>query len=233
MPQIQVFGAFTIGGPNTETFIVNNAVSLSDTLSLSRQGLGRHDLRVGFELRKEVYTVRLKAATHRGVLTINSFPDFLLGHPAGLIETGGNGTAFSNIDTVLFGNGLVFRDVVASDEAVFIADDWKIHRKLNLNLGLRFEVLGNLSEKRGVISNFDLRRYSAPPPGGVTSAGLVQPANTEFPLPGIPLVRDTLTGEDRNNFGPRFGFSYRPNDRSGVLCGAVTAFFMTASPAGH
>jgi len=218
MPQIQVAGAFTIGGPNTETFIVNSAVSLSDTLSLTRQGLGRHDLRVGFEMRKEIYTVRLKAATHRGVMTINSFPDFLLGRAAGPVERGGNGTAFSNIDTVLFGNGLVFRDIVAADEAIFIADDWKIHRKLNLNLGLRYEVLGNLSEKRGVISNFDLRRYSAPPAGGVTSAGLVQPANTAFPLPGIPLVRNTLTdGEDRNNFGPRFGFAYRPSDRRGVL----------------
>ncbi len=227
MPQIQIAGAFTLGGPHTETFITNNAVSLSDTLSFTRQFLGRHDLRAGVEIRRELYSVRLKAATHRGVMTIDSFADFLLGRPAGPIEAGGNGTPFSNIHSILFGNGLVFRDVVAGDEAAFVADDWKVSKRLAINLGLRFEVLGNLSEKRGVISNLELRRYQTPPIGGVTSAGLVQPSNTEFPLPGVPLVANTLTdGEDLNNFGPRFGFAYRLLDkRDLVLRGGYGIFY--------
>jgi hypothetical protein len=73
------------------------------------------------------------------------------------------------------------------ENAVFVQDDWRVSRRLTLNMGLRYDVLTNPTEVAGPQSNFDLR----------TASLRVASSNTD------PLVNNNY-----HNFGPRFGFAY-------------------------
>ncbi len=73
------------------------------------------------------------------------------------------------------------------ENAAFGQDDWRITRKLTLNLGLRYEYLTNPAEINGKQANFDL-----------TTGHLVVPTDGS----------DAQVKTDKNNFGPRAGFAY-------------------------
>jgi hypothetical protein len=209
-PNITVTGAYRFGTIPTQLITTTNIGSFADTFSVSFSGFGRHDLRIGTDTRRE--RTHFNVQNQRvGTMTFLSFPDFLIGRHSGPSATGGNDTTFSNVNSIRITAGLSYHVFHIVDQALFIADDWKVHPKLTLNLGLRYEILGNPVDTRGLISNFDYRLYRRPPPGGVSSAGYVMPSNTIKPIAGIPLVSDTLQDEeDRNNLAPRFGIAFRP-----------------------
>ncbi|MEK7856780.1 MAG: TonB-dependent receptor, partial [Acidobacteriota bacterium] len=73
------------------------------------------------------------------------------------------------------------------ENGIFVQDDWKVSKRLTLNLGLRYEFFTNPTERYGRQANFDLSngRLIAAADGG-----------------------DSLTDTDTNNFGPRVGFAY-------------------------
>ena len=210
LPNITVTGAYRLGTISNALATTTNNFSIADTFSRSFTARGRHDLRVGTDSRREQTSFDVQNQ-RVGTMTLLSFPDFLLGRRSGAIASGGNGTNFSNINATRITTGLSYHIFRVFDQALFVADDWKIHPRLSLNVGLRYEILGNLTETRGLASNFDARRYKNPPPGGVSSDGYVMPGNTTKPVPGVPLVSDTtMDSEDHNNFAPRFGLAYRP-----------------------
>jgi Carboxypeptidase regulatory-like domain len=73
------------------------------------------------------------------------------------------------------------------ENALFVQDDWRITRRLTLNLGLRYDVLTNPTEVAGRQSNFDL------------ATGAIRVASSN---------RDPLVNNNYHNFGPRVGFAY-------------------------
>ncbi|MGD9629161.1 MAG: carboxypeptidase regulatory-like domain-containing protein [Pyrinomonadaceae bacterium] len=73
------------------------------------------------------------------------------------------------------------------ENALFVQDDWRISRKLTLNLGLRYEYFTNPTEMYGRQANFDL-----------SNGQLVLASDSS----------DDLVETDKNNFGPRIGFAY-------------------------
>ena len=79
------------------------------------------------------------------------------------------------------------------DYAAFIQDDWKVRPNLTLNLGLRYELFTPPTETENRLSNF-----------------VFDPAN---PAAGKVVVVDRLFKTDRNNFAPRFGFAFSPNQK--------------------
>jgi outer membrane receptor protein involved in Fe transport len=79
---------------------------------------------------------------------------------------------------------------------LFIQDDWRVSPKLTLNLGLRYD-LQDLADP--TVNN---------PSAALAAAGL----------------STTTAVRDRNNFGPRFGFSYGFNEKT-VLRGGYGIFF--------
>ena len=93
-----------------------------------------------------------------------------------------------------------------SYEALFLQDDWKVTRRLTLNLGLRWEYESAVHDRYKVLSNFD-PNVSSPltVPGMQLKGGLV--------FPGVNGLPDGLIDPSLKNFGPRFGFAYQATDK--------------------
>ncbi len=73
----------------------------------------------------------------------------------------------------------------------FVQDDWKVNDRLNLNLGLRYDLFTPWSEKDGRYSLYDASQSKI-----LTSSG----------------GGDGIVNADVNNFGPRLGFALALND---------------------
>ncbi len=138
--------------------------------------IGNHTFRIGTDILAQRGT-QLVPINTRGTLTYNSGGGFTaLGN---FVQgfSGPTGTAAR-----VFGDGAEASDV--TNQAYFINDQWRVRDNLSLNLGLRYENFG-------VVSN-----------------------NAPFPafggLSADPLTR-VEQSRDNNNFGPRFSFAYTPN----------------------
>jgi hypothetical protein len=211
IPQIEVLGAFQLGNSaNDRGKTANNNFYVSDVISLSR---GKHDFRVGTEIFRNQFNYL--SDNTAGIMVLVSFPDFLLGLPAGPTGAGGNGTSFSNLYASGATAGIPAIGERASAADFFALDDWKITRNLKLNLGIRVEVNGQQSEVEGRESSFFPQFYVAPPAGGFTSpatSGFVLPDNFsgEAP-PGFPRVNSTLLNHPiQTHPEPRIGFAWQP-----------------------
>jgi hypothetical protein len=102
---------------------------------------------------------------------------------------------------------------LSTDFALFVQDDWKITRKLTLNLGVRYEFNPPYHEKDGNFFNFDVATGRVVVP----TEDSKKRVNPLFPQNLVPIVTAAQAGlpeslyfTDRNNIVPRFGFAYRP-----------------------
>lgn len=209
MPQITVPGLFTVGPEGLyDQNSTQRHFTFSDTLTVVRGG---HSLRAGVEARH--YRVRYHFnAWSRGFVQFQNFQDFLTG----------------DFFLSFRGSGDPDRQVSFTDYAGFVQDDIKVNSHLTLNLGLRYEFLGNPVEKDGKLFGFDTAAYRVgPPPNGFVQAG-----NAASPLPGVPLVRDTIIAPDRNNFAPRIGFAWTAHPRLVVRGGYGMYYIRTSAQIG-
>src|SRR5262245_8437888 len=170
LPTITIPGFVSLGGPtNVPRGRVSSGYQFVDNLTWSR---GAHTFKAGGEYRRAIVN-SFNDTLARGQLNFNSLADFL----AGRVST--SGTAILR--------GATRRDTFTNNYGLFAQDDWKVSRRLTLNLGLRYEYLGVFQEQGNRLSNF---------------------------VPGVGLVRvgdaglSDLYAPDHNNFAPRFGFAY-------------------------
>src|SRR5467141_273502 len=211
LPQMQVLGAFSLGNvPNDKAETANNNFYFSDTLSLSG---GKHNLRFGTEIFRNQFNEKPNYTD--GQLTLLSFPDFLLGLPAGPANARGNGTSLSNVYAAIVNATVPDAGLRSTAAHLFVVDDWKITPTLTINLGFRLEVNGQQSEVHGRISNFYPEFYVPPPAGGFTNpatSGFVLPDNYSGPAPeGYPRKNSTLINSPvQLHPEPRLGFAWRP-----------------------
>jgi carboxypeptidase family protein/TonB-dependent receptor-like protein len=211
IPEIQVLGAFQLGySANPRSRTASNNYYVSDVIILSRS---KHEFRVGAELFRNQFNHLTDYSA--GIITLLSFPDFLLGLPAGPADAGGNGTPFSNIvfSGVIAGVPDCGERAGAAD--VFASDNWKVGKSLTLNAGIRIEVNGQQSEVAGRESNFFPQYYREPAAGGFTSsadAGFALPHNfSGISPPGVPRVNPTLLIHSiQTHPEPRIGFAWQP-----------------------
>lgn len=93
------------------------------------------------------------------------------------------------------------------ENGIFAQDDWKVSKRLTLNLGMRYEFFSNPTERYGRQANFDL-----------TSGRLIVAQDGG----------DDLVKNDTNNFGPRIGFSYdvEGNGKSSIRGGYGLFYFL-------
>ncbi|MEB2361166.1 MAG: TonB-dependent receptor [Bryobacteraceae bacterium] len=99
--------------------------------------------------------------------------------------------------------------------AMYVQDDWKVRPDLTLNIGMRWETLLPRWDANGRDSGFDTRTINpvSGTPGVVTFARRDGQGKSMFE-------------GDYNNFGPRFGFAWRPFGQTlTVIRGAYGVFY--------
>ncbi len=97
--------------------------------------------------------------------------------------------------------GLVWPGIRGIETGAYIADDWRVNRKLTLNIGMRWEYYSPYSEVANRWANFDLATATLKVAGqnGVGSTAGVQ--------------------GDWKDFAPRFGFAYQAFEHTVVRGG--------------
>ena len=161
---------------------------------------GKHNVRFGLEVRRYFYDQDYRSGTsgrfyftsdqtadpNDRVDTGYAFASFLLGAPA---------RTSLNITTV---NPQSY----FSNPAFYVADDWKVSRRLTLNLGLRWDIVGGLHEAKDRSSALD---PVLPNPGADGYPGSLVFLSQ--------LHRSSFQDTNWKEFGPRFGFAYQINPR--------------------
>lgn len=116
----------------------------------------------------------------------------------------------------------------------YAQDDWKVSRKLTLNLGLRYDYFEPVNEHDGNQANFVVNSVGI---GTGTGTYLIPSAQRNFPIPAafmtllqqnnIALQYDSnqaLVSAQNTNFAPRVGFAFSPDAKT-VLTGGFGIFY--------
>ena len=205
IPEISVNGSLTLGGNGQSLRVAQNHYILQDTLSYTR---GRHVLRFGGGI--EQSQDNLGSFHYIGGLLFLGFPDLLLGGP---------GNIFLTIDLP----GQFDRAFRVWDSNLFVQDDFKVSRRLTVNVGLRFERLGNVSDALGRNGDFDYTLADRNPPASGTLAGFTVPSNYKGTIPSGVTKLDNESGTriaGQNTWDPRIGFAWQlPNTERVVMRG--------------
>jgi hypothetical protein len=101
--------------------------------------------------------------------------------------------------------------------ALFLQDDWKVSRKLTLNLGLRWDYESPRTDRFNELANFDWHAASPLTAPGMNLVGGL----TFVGVGGNPRGQ---WNRDLNNFAPRVGLAYQATGRS-VVRGGFGVFF--------
>ncbi|HMD39534.1 MAG TPA: TonB-dependent receptor [Candidatus Acidoferrum sp.] len=202
-PDIPVLATFDInpefGGASTnfDQQDIDNTFNAADTLAWTH---GKHTVRVGVEYRR--YQINLfNNFAENGFLLFDSFNDFLQGNLQ-------NGETF-------VGTGITNRDFRGNDIGAYAQDDWKITKRLTLNLGIRYDYLGPLTDTQDRLGNFDPTRLDIPTrenAGEGLLNGFILPAGASFgAIQGTSGVTpSTLLSNSPHNFAPRIGLAWDP-----------------------
>jgi hypothetical protein len=224
LPSLNILGSTSIasGFPRT---ITQNTFAFSDDLSFVR---GAHAVRLGGAVTRLQDNIHIAGVG--SFVQFLSWPDFLLG-----LDASGNGTGtFSNVFASADIYGLGNREYRTWEAAGFAQDDYRISRSLTLNLGLRYERLGQFGDNLGRNSSFDVSRADANPPPGGSLDGYIVASNFPGVLPtGVIRANNTFGtyGEGQNTIAPRIGFAWQilPLTNRLVLRGGYGAYYSQPS----
>ncbi|MDQ5845323.1 MAG: hypothetical protein M3539_08510, partial [Acidobacteriota bacterium] len=208
---------FSFGGPN-DSFNQRKqqTFSFSNNVTWIRD---KHTFRFGGDFKSHRYDSSLPEEQATEFEKFDSFTQLLTGNAA-------------EADTQF---GVTTKSFRFRDYSGYIADDWRMSRKLSLNLGLRYELFMWPTEKDGRIGNFDLSAFEScfgrsgatnalcdSPSSGFLVPGNVRPtglANVDAAIDVTTKAGNnhTLNGQDTNNFAPRIGFAYSPFDSNRLV----------------
>jgi hypothetical protein len=205
LPQITVTGFFTltnaIGGPEAGT----NFYSMRDVFSWIK---GRHSLKLGGEisLNKDIQQTLLNnygVFTFNNGATKNALADFLIGIPSAVTQDAPV-TGYTN----------------SWYTALFAQDDFKVHPRVTLNLGLRWDVQTAPTDPFNRVVNYV--------PGQKSTVNPIAPVGALFF--GDPGVERGGIPTSYGHFSPRIGFAWDPfgNGKTSIR-GAVGLFYGSIS----
>lgn len=158
--------------------VPQNTYELTDTLNLQ---LGHHSFKVGGTyLRREVAFFR--PIFGKGFFNISGNGSGFTGWETSELLVGGTGNYSIGAQNGFFANE-------SQEDAAFVQDDWRVTRRLTLNLGLRYDVLTWPYEKHNQQAAFD-------------------PKNGNLLLAGRNGVSRQIVNANNLLFAPRVGFAY-------------------------
>ncbi|HTZ99805.1 MAG TPA: carboxypeptidase-like regulatory domain-containing protein [Candidatus Aquilonibacter sp.] len=194
-----------------------NQVQVADQISWQH---GRHTIRAGFENEWTNWPLT-DQGLQEGLLLLLGTSSLYTGGDAG---PGWNvGLIYTLKGSVPGENGIIhFYDL--DNRSTFVQDDWKVSSRLTLNMGLRWEFDGLLSDRGGRLTQVWLERMApaqdVPLAFSTDPVGIQQyvvPSNfvAHFGEPptgvGFAPNSHTITGHaPYSNFAPRFGFAWQP-----------------------
>lgn len=133
---------------------------------------GRNDIKFGYEYRRTTIKV-IQDSNFRGRLSFDSLSSFLQGDPSSGSQA----------------QGFTARHSVENNHSFYVQDSFRATPRLTLNLGLRWDYFGVVSERDNLFYHFDPALDAVFQVGtGGTSRNLYEP--------------------DYNNFAPRVAFAY-------------------------
>ena len=147
------------------------------------KNLNRHSLKVGFQLSHVEFLDEPVSNAHPS-FTFQSFWDFL--NDAPVTESG----TFNPIDGT---PSLIRNDDRQNIAGIFAQDDFKVTPTLTVNLGLRWNYFGAMTDKQNNLAVFTPGAGSAM----LTNASIVRTGS--------------LAGNQKGNFGPQLGFAWNPD----------------------
>lgn len=180
---------------NSRTLQTNNAFQLGESFSWVR---GSHNLKFGFDFRF-METNGIDPWRTMGWFQFNALETALPGN-----STSGNAVASFLLGNVNRGQLQVFSYFPRNRYqyyAGYAQDDWKVSRKLTLNVGLRYDVFVPRYENRDNLSTFDLK---LPNPAAGNRPGAMVFLGDGPGRSGLQRLADT----DFKAFGPRLGLAY-------------------------
>jgi hypothetical protein len=202
---IMIVGSLELSGNfNDGQFTAPTAWAAQDQISWIH---GKHNFRAGFGWERDVADSADQEVT-RGDLQFLSFEDFLLGMSAAQ-----NGGKLSNINVSDDLCGDTTREFHVSSVYGFGQDDIKMTSHFTVNVGLRWEGLGQTSDGKGKLVDFWPTRASNNLASSPFS-GFIAASNFPTALPaGIAKNGNPTFAANAwalNNFGPRLGFAWTP-----------------------
>ncbi len=204
--------------------------------STMNQSLGAHSIKYGMEFRSYRETDKFFGNNQTGQFVFGS--NWTRGPLDNTAIPSDLGFSFASLLLGLPTSGGIALPADYAEQStttgIFIHDDWKVTQKLTLNIGLRYEVEGALTERYNKsVRGFD--NFASQSMEAAVKANLLR-----TPVAGIDpnqfFVRGGLTfagvnGEPRglyktprNNYMPRFGFAYKVSDRT-VVRGGYGIFY--------
>jgi hypothetical protein len=216
LPQITVNGYFTLGQGIAGPVSGSNYYGLKELFSLTR---GRHSLKFGgeFSLEKFISETTLNnygTFSFQGNKSGNALADFLLGVPQTM-----------NQDAPINKNESTWYN------ALFIQDDFRIHPRFVLNLGLRYDLQTPDTDPHNRKLTFIAGRQSTVVPNSLP--GLL--------YPGDPGISRGIFNMSKTNISPRIGFAWDPTGDGktsvraafGMFYGAVSGQEVSGSTNGQ
>jgi len=185
LPRLTVTGFFTgqtsIAGPDAGS----NYFGVKDAISISR---GKHAFKLGVDLSYEkiIHDTLLDnygVFTFNGSRTGNAYADFLLGVPSTMTQ-----------------DAPVRKTDNGGYISAFAQDDFRIHSRVTLNLGLRYDVQFPFTDPDD--------RKLAFVPGRQSTVSPMAPVGLLFP--GDEGVGRGIVKTDVNNIAPRIGMAWDP-----------------------
>lgn len=245
IPDVAVAGFANYKGPSFALHSPSTDIMLGDTVSYIRKG---HIMKAGFTIVRDRVDQNGRPS-YTGNMTFNAS-----GNPM---------TTGSALADMLTGNFRTYSEASSDpmgffrfwQPGFFAQDSWKVSRRLNLEIGMRSEILQPMYTQGNNMASFDPSKYVASqavvvnpngtlvpgvgnPFNGLVRAGSGVPKSEEGRVPGSTgaLFQSVPAGAERGFYttqsvlAPRFGFAYLLANKT-VLRGGYGIFY--ARPQGN